>query len=255
MPKSLSNTNLEIVIIQCGSKSHDFIIRKESSDRFLLGQIFIDKSYDLSNIKRIKELSALYNSIIESGRKPLIIDAGANIGASSVYFSLMMSGAHVVAIEPDENNFILLRKNVEGLAVSAIRRALTSDGHTCEVKDVGNAEWGIVTSLLSEPAQGPDTEVQVALGTTVQDLFDQYSNDVPFIVKIDIEGAEDEVFSGDAEWIREVPLIVIEPHDWLFPGRGTMVNFFRKISAWNFDIEVRGENVFVINNDTSIWER
>lgn len=256
MSMSLSSSNLEIVTVQCGNQYRDIIIRKESSDRFVLGQIFTDQSYNLSTVKRIGEITELYFSILKSGREPCIVDAGANIGASSVYFALMMKGARVISIEPDEQNFTLLTKNVDGLNVTAVRAALTSDGRSCEVNDIGNAEWGMVTSLLSEGNQvSAGHQVQVVPGTTINDIFKEFPSALPFIVKIDIEGAEEEVFSKNAEWIRKVPLLIVEPHDWLFPGRGTMVNFFRKLSELNFDIEVSGENILVINNDASIWKQ
>ncbi|HEU5171300.1 MAG TPA: FkbM family methyltransferase, partial [Gemmatimonadales bacterium] len=39
------------------------------------------------------------------------------------------------------------------------------------------------------------------------------------ILKLDIEGAEREVFSeGSAEWIEKVGLIIVELHDHLRPG-------------------------------------
>lgn len=256
MAMSLSASDLEIVTVQYGSQSRDIIIRKKSSDRFVLGQIFTDQSYNLSSLKRINEISNLYFSILNSGREPCIIDAGANIGVSSVYFSLAMKAARVVSIEPDEQNFILLKKNVEGLNVTAIRAALTSDGHSCEVNDIGMAEWGLVTSSLSDSSQADAHHgVQVVSGTTIKDIFEEYPNTTPLIVKIDIEGAEEEVFLRNTDWIRKVPLLIIEPHDWLFPRRGTMVNCIRKLSGLNFDIEVRGENVFIINNDASIWKQ
>src|SRR5690606_37508235 len=127
MPTSLSSSNLKIVTVQCGTQSRDIIIRKASSDRFVLGQIFSDQSYNLSTVKRIGEITQLYYYILRSGRDPCIVDAGANIGASSVHFALMMKGARVISIEPDEQNFTLLKKNVDGLNVTAVRAALTSD--------------------------------------------------------------------------------------------------------------------------------
>jgi FkbM family methyltransferase len=41
-----------------------------------------------------------------------IIDAGANIGLASVYFSQRFVNSTIVAIEPSKENFEILSKNI-----------------------------------------------------------------------------------------------------------------------------------------------
>ncbi len=74
----------------------------------------------------------------------------------------------------------------------------------------------------------------------------------PFIVKIDIEGFESELFSGNTDWINEFPVLIIEMHDWLFPGQRTSTNFLKTISQLDRDFVYLGENVFSIRNDRSV---
>ena len=49
-------------------------------------------------------------------------------------------------------------------------------------------------------------------------------------MKIDIEGGEDDLFSGDLDWLERTPLVIIELHDWLFPNEPRSRNFLRAVS-------------------------
>ena len=70
----------------------------------------------------------------------------------------------------------------------------------------------------------------------------------PFIVKIDIEGFESELFSRNTEWINEFPILIIELHDWMLPGTGNSRNFVQAVSKLDRDFVFYGENVFSISN-------
>jgi hypothetical protein len=70
----------------------------------------------------------------------------------------------------------------------------------------------------------------------------------PFMCKIDIEGGEGELFRDNLGWVAEFAVIVIELHDWLFPGTSNSRNFRRAISDLPVDFVYRGEDVFVFNH-------
>jgi hypothetical protein len=70
-----------------------------------------------------------------------------------------------------------------------------------------------------------------------------------FIVKVDIEGGESRLFRSETAWVRAPALIVMEPHDWLYPGEGTTRNFRRSIADLIIDVVVRGENIFCFRAD------
>lgn len=48
---------------------------------------------------------------------------------------------------------------------------------------------------------------------------------IPFIVKIDIEGYEQELFSSNIDWIDNIPVIIIELHDGCFHHRINLKTF------------------------------
>jgi hypothetical protein len=78
---------------------------------------------------------------------------------------------------------------------------------------------------------------------------DRYRSCTPFVVKIDIEGCEDDVFADNLEWIDRFPVIMIELHDWLFPGEARSRAFLDAVSARNRDFLICGETVISIAND------
>lgn len=92
----------------------------------------------------------------------------------------------------------------------------------------------------SEPLQ--DAICHTVAAITVDRLMDEYALARINILKIDIEGAEIEVFSNTASWIDKVDAIVIELHDFIRPG---CLDGFRKCVK-DFDHEwLLGENMIV----------
>ncbi len=55
-----------------------------------------------------------YQALLDSGLTPLIIDAGANNGASTRWFASSFARAHVTAIEPEPENCSIRRMNIRG---------------------------------------------------------------------------------------------------------------------------------------------
>jgi len=71
----------------------------------------------------------------------------------------------------------------------------------------------------------------------------------PFIAKIDIEGFEENLFLKNTDWVRQFPVIAIELHDWMLPGEGSSLNFFKTIANGNWDVVFHGELALCISND------
>ena len=69
------------------------------------------------------------------------------------------------------------------------------------------------------------------------------------IFKIDIEGGEKSLFSGDTTWMRQFPLIIIELHDWMLPFSGSSKNFLKAVAEHEFDFVHKGENIFLFNRE------
>jgi len=228
-----------------GSANRAFSFRPGTSDEGVIDQIFKKGDYNLGRLRRSPELSAFYNKIAASSKSPLILDAGANIGASSIYFSYSFPKAQVVAIEPEPSNFDLLQTNTGGIPVECIQGALAANPGRVGVVDTGEGFWGYRTTGTDSNSTG-----QSVTCVTINELFESKSQScVPFIVKIDIEGAESDLFSAHTEWVAATPLIIIELHDWLLPGKANSRAFLRCISGFDRDFVHIGENIFSIDNN------
>ncbi len=71
---------------------------------------------------------------------------------------------------------------------------------------------------------------------------------MPFLVKIDIEGFEADLFKENTEWVQKFPVLIVELHDWMLPRSANSQNFLKCVSSLDRDFVFRGENVFSIKN-------
>jgi hypothetical protein len=55
-------------------------------------------------------------------------------------------------------------------------------------------------------------------GLTFDELMERFSLDSIDVLKVDIEGAEKEVFASSGKWLDKVGMLVIELHDRFKPG-------------------------------------
>tara|TARA_B100000676_G_C18028997_1_gene817391 strand:- start:1238 stop:1804 length:567 start_codon:yes stop_codon:yes gene_type:complete len=152
-------------------------------------EVFVDHEYevDLDDLK-------------------FIIDAGAHIGLSSVYFASKYPDATIVAVEPEPLNYKMLCRNAKKWKnIKPIQAGLWSHKARLKIDDSDVESWGFT---ISENRTGKGIP---ALG--VQDilqLFDQTHVDV---LKIGIEGSEVGVLEASKQWMDKVSTLVIELHD------------------------------------------
>jgi FkbM family methyltransferase len=223
-----------------------FYFRPQSSDEVVFTQVLEQQQYDLRRLRRVSELFEFVQRQEARGLRPLVVDAGANIGASTVYFTGRLPNVLVVAIEPNLENFKLLCKNVEGIDVEPVHAAISSTAGRAQVLDPGEGHWGYRT----QPTADNDTDAGSVNRITINEIYSTRATGFfPFIVKIDVEGAEQDVFSENTEWIARTPLVIVELHDWLLPKSGTSRPFLRCMSQMNRDFVIIGEDVYSIAND------
>lgn len=233
---------LQTLTLKTAAGERAFHHRGTRADLGVLEQMFNAEDYSLARLRRGPELHALYETWVRAGRTPLILDAGSNIGASVVYFSIVFPKAHIVALEPARNNFELLRQNVGGIDVDARCAAIGAAAGEVVLTDPGEGEWGYRTLDSGQGERVP----RVAAAALVREK--QSAGFTPFIAKIDIEGAEAELFSADTAWVDDFPLLIVELHDWLLPKAGSSQSFLRCIAGRDRDFVYLGENIFSIDN-------
>lgn len=188
----------------------DEIQRLKSIPRYIpTTTVFMDKELNLvdadSYLSMYEEIFEKRNYEFEASRKdPLIIDCGANIGVSIIFFKTMYPASRIIAFEPDKNVFAALKKNVESFGFVDIE---------LHNKAVWNAESEI--SFYSEGSWGgripkPGDEENIVKINTVR-LKDFLDQKVDFL-KIDVEGAETEILKDCAESLTMVDYLFVEYH-------------------------------------------
>lgn len=234
---------LAVATLQFGAgNTRTFSYRPGSAgDNGVMRQIFQAVDYDLAHFVRHKALYGYLSARTAAGRRPLVIDAGANIGASPVFFALQFPTSRVIAIEPEKGNLDLMRLNCVGLDVIILEGAIGAEQGIGYLSDPGHGDWGFRV--------GPSGNYRVPLLTIPGIIGDCGSTEFfPLLCKIDIEGGESALFAKNTDWVDLFPLIIVELHDWLFPGEANSRNFLRAIASYDFDFVYRGENVFCFNN-------
>jgi FkbM family methyltransferase len=213
-----------------------------ASDAGVVKQIFVNGDYTLSGLARGEAVERHYRNIVAGGGKPLVVDAGANIGASTVWFALSFPGSRVVAIEPERGNCSLLRSNCEGLDYELLEGGLSCTDGKMYLEDPGRGDWGFRLDAERGDYAVPTFAAAELVRRCVRDGF------TPLVCKVDIEGGEAELFREGVAWVASFPLLIVELHDWLYPGTANSRNFLRTIAALDVDFVYRGENVFCFNN-------
>jgi FkbM family methyltransferase len=102
---------------------------------------------------------------------------------------------------------------------------------------------------LIDPGLGPDAyRVELNEGGlvetfTVDELIQPLDSD-PFLIKIDIEGFESNLFESNTDWIDKFPFLVIELHDWMLLNQFGSRNFLVEIGKRRRNFIFRNENIF-----------
>ena len=136
-------------------------------------------------------------------REPkVMIDAGAYIGDTSAYFLSRFKQLRIVALEPSSQTYEAARANlnVYGDRITLFNKGLA--GKAGRLKFSGN------TTAASLGDDGDEIDC-----TSVPELFDTFKFDRIDILKMDVEGAETEIFRTDAEqWLPRVDHVLVEVH-------------------------------------------
>lgn len=170
------------------------VVRLGTSDLETLSRILVRQEYDVGS----------------PTTPQTIVDAGANIGLASIWYASRYPDAKIVALEPEEGNFEILERNVSAYRnIVPLRRALWCQSGTIALVDPGKSDYSYRVRDVSPAA--PQRETVPA--TTLSELMDEMGIEKVDLLKVDVEGAEKEIFETAGGWIDRVGAIVIELHD------------------------------------------
>ena len=192
-----------VALMQLQGGGHQFEPFVAMSFKNLLHPLFIRPKTDdtktiINNIIREE-----WGNFIPSKEPKWMIDAGAYIGDTSAYFLSRFKDLNIIALEPDSMTFTVAHKN------------LTPYGKRVQLYNCGlYTHEGSVGFKSSETSSAiiANGELQISV-TTIPALLAKYSIERLDILKMDIEGAEELIFSSDVHsWLPYIDLLIIELH-------------------------------------------
>ncbi len=203
-------------------------LRPGTSDAYTFGQVFLFPQYDI-------------RLAFEPRR---IVDAGANVGLSTLYFARRYPRAVIAAIEPGPENHAQLRLNTVDQAdrIRYFPMGLWGRDGALVISDPYHSANSLRVSEAAPATAG--AVPAISLPTLLREL----GWDGIDLLKMDIEGAEKDVFAdGYESWLPRTRAIYIEVHDFMIKGCSQSV--FRAISRYNFSLSLSDENLVLINED------
>ena len=173
----------------------------------------------------------------------VIIDAGANVGLASIYFANKYPTAKIIAVELSPSNFQVLVNNTTLYKnIEAINAGLWPKNQILKFNEEGISPWGYkVNNKLDGNSNSIDS-------ITIPDIIERYSIKKIDLLKVDIEGAEVELFSENYDsWLPITNYIMIEFHDRSRLESSKTVR--EALSRFNFrDLGMVGENAVFVND-------
>lgn len=166
----------------------DLIIPDTASFLSSYREIFVDNIYNFESVTST----------------PKILDLGANIGLSILFFKKLFPESKITALEPDPNIFNCLRQNIHGNGFK-------------DVNLINKAAW-ISDTVLKFDADGADggrvvdNKKENLLEVEAIDVKKLLSENEFDFLKMDIEGAESEVFPACKEYLSNLNYIFLEYH-------------------------------------------
>lgn len=216
------------------------VLLESKSDISTFIEIFVLKDYAIPQHAHLIQMNDKIEKISNMGLVPVFIDCGANIGLSSLYWSLLHPALRVVAVEMEPSNFNNLKRNTAQLkGVEYYLNALSSEIIKYEVSNENVDNNAYQVSL----GEGSNTTITV---NTILSLLQM--SDKPLIIKIDIEGHENILFES-AEWADRFFLVIVEIHDWMQFTKPTSRTLLRLLSEGNYSILTKENLIFAFNLD------
>ena len=192
--KRLPGSNERVIAVNIPQSSSPVLMRPKTTDAHVFWQVFVEGDYDFPI----------------SFEPRVIVDAGAHIGYASLYMLHRFPQVKVIAVEPEPSNAELYRKNLATRPnVTLHQAALWRDNTHLNIENPDADSWSFRVEESSDDTQG-------VKAITVMDILE----DAGYIdiLKLDIEGAEKELFSGNSYWLEKVKMVILELHEKYAPG-------------------------------------
>jgi FkbM family methyltransferase len=211
--------------------------KRPSSDLDVFSQIYRYLEY--------KPVVEVFQKHFPNDKKLNFIDAGSNIGLTSVYFSKFFPNSDFITIEPDVSNFETLSFNLSSNGIEAKEKVKggvwSTNSFLKIVSDFRDQnDWSFRVEETTSATNLKAFSINYLMETNRFETID--------ILKIDIEGSEKEVLTSpkaDVSYLAKTKCVAIEIHDE-FDCREAIYEVLKK---YNFEFFNSGELTIGINQN------
>lgn len=167
-----------------------------------------------------------------------VVDCGAHIGMFSILVARSYPNCRITSIEPHPENFQFLASNVEAARLKnvTIHHAAVGRehgfGYMAGDKNRRTLDYMLTRRIDSSEKVEGDVEI-----FTLADFFTLTKTDRIALLKVDVEGSENELFAdADQDVLNRIDRIAMEYHDNLRPGT---LDFLREKFSTTHEITVK----------------
>ena len=214
--------------IKVGPDSRRVELRRFAGDIFVLYEVLCDKCYFIPA------------SMLPPENVRVVVDCGANVGITSLFLAAQYRSARIYSIEPDSDNFALLKRNVcQEQRILPICGAIVGSERKQVYLTTDAPAWG---NSITASKDGVAVKAY-----TIDEICQENGLTRIDLLKVDIEGAEKELFAN-GHFLERVGCGIVELHkDYGIEA------FRRDASKWGFCVvePARESDLKII----SIWPK
>lgn len=161
------------------------------------------------------------NFKLPSSSPTTIIDCGANIGLSTLYFKFKYPQVKIISVEPESSNFELLKKNTALYNdIFLLKKGIWNKSCDLYLIDTGEGHASFRVSEVN-PQENVIGKIEAV---TISDIMKQFKLPKTDLVKMDIEGSEYYCFNGNyLEWADKTACVAVEIHENMQPGSFSLI--------------------------------
>ena len=153
--------------------------------------------------------------------------------------------AKIISIEPDYSNFLISEKNINKLSTNNINSAIASKNYNYKI-----IKYSDPRAHQVKIKKNNRNHKNLKKTLKINEILKKEKQNSPFIIKIDIEGFEKELFESNFQWMDKFKIIIIEIHDWMTPSQSLSENYIIALSKTlkknKRDLIILGENLVSI---------
>jgi FkbM family methyltransferase len=193
----------------------EIAVRPFTGDLFVLFEVLMEQCYFIPE-------AALSREGVH-----VILDCGANIGITAIFMACRYPNARIFSIEPNDENFALLTRNtIAEPRIVPIRGAIVGYPRRTVRLSTSEPAWG---NFITDQAEGLEVPA-----FTVEQICENYGLPRVDLLKVDIEGAEREVFAN-GRFMERVGVMIVELHD-----EYDTAHFASDVAEWGFVVSTAG---------------